>query len=142
MYGGSWYPNPSDPRGPRYRKLSDERWVPTINLSENNNTPSSSSNEMLSTIAQSFQATIANLVAQASTEKAQTAQVVAQTVATAITQAQNEQKERDMRLMLQLQRETIEEAHQKELKKLAIENDKLKRERTERAEDFLCHFFL
>jgi hypothetical protein len=93
--------------------------------------------QILSTVAQSFQQTLGVIMQQIGAQATQNVQVVAQTVAHAVNAAAAETREHDMRLMLQLQRETIEQAHDKELKRLAKEqaDAEQKRQRTEGAED-------
>jgi hypothetical protein len=142
MYGGAYYPEPGNADGPRI-PAAEARWamrdrghVPTIDL-EQGEQPVALAATMLGTIAQSFQASLGMLVEQANQQTANTAAVVAQTVANAITTANAESRERDLRLMLSLQRESIEEAHKK-----AFAAEKEKRERTEDAEDSLCHLSL
>jgi hypothetical protein len=101
--------------------------VPTIQL--DGQIPAAQ--QLMTTVAQSFQQTLAHVVEQSATQATQMSSVIAASVAQAVASAQSDSRERDMRLILQLQRETLEEAHKKEL-------ERLKRERTEGPEDLLC----
>ena len=96
---------------------------------------------MLSTIATSFQSTLGVVMTQFQEQANNNAQIIAQTVAQAVSQATADSRERDMRLVLQLQRETLEAAHNKELQRVKEEENAKKRERTEDTQDLLQIFF-
>ena len=142
MYGGSYYPTPQDPRGPRIVPFRKRGEPPTISIEPEPTAANAAT--MLSTIATSFQATLGAVMQGQQDSAAQNAQILAQiaaqnaqTVANAVAQAQGDARERDMRLMLQLQRETLEESHNRELKRLQKEESEKekKRQRTERPQD-------
>ena len=97
---------------------------------------------MLSTIATSFQSTLGVVMTQFQEQANNNAQIIAQTVAQAVSQATADSRERDMRLVLQLQRETLEAAHNKELQRIKQEEENAKKsERTEDTQDLLQIFF-
>jgi len=131
--------------------MGDRGTVPTINL---NDTASASSavaiaGNMLNNIAQTFQAALGTLVEANINAQHQQAQVIAQTVANAVQscaqQFQNiatEARERDVRFLMEMQRETLEGVHKRELERLTKakkeaekkeeeEEQKRKRARTE-----------
>ena len=137
MYGGSYYPKPADPRGPRIVPLRNRDTIPTINV-EPEPDPAQT---MLGTIATSFQSTLGVVMTQFQEQANNNAQIIAQTVAQAVSQATADSRERDMRLVLQLQRETLEAAHNKELQRIKEEENAKKRERTEDTQDLLQIFF-
>ena len=110
--------------------MGDRGTVPTINLNESAspNQAIAVAGNMLNNIAQTFQATLGTLVEANINAQQQQAQVIAQTVATAVQtcaqQFQNsavEARERDVRFMMQMQRETLESVHKRELERLAKE---------------------
>ena len=89
-YGGSWFPEPQNPHGPRVpfsaRPMGNRSTVPTINLNESASSSQSISvaGNMLSNIAHTFQATLGTLAEANINAQHQQAQVIAQTVATAV----------------------------------------------------------
>ena len=96
---------------------------------------------MLSNIAHTFQATLGTLVEANINAQHQQAQVIAQTVATAVQntaqQFQNaatEARERDVRFLMEMQRETLEGVHKRELERLSKEN-KIKELNNKKEED-------
>ena len=105
--------------------------MPTINVTGDGG---GNANAMLNTISSTFQQSLAFMVEQANAQTAHTASVIANTVAQTISQANAQSREHDMRLMLQLQKETIEQAHKKTLEEIE-ETNKKKRGRTEGVQD-------